>query len=77
MPTRQTALASDGGFTAGTAVLATRGLTSGAFLAWMERAIAGDEAVFLAAHPEHDAMAPTGSVGDPGMQFPHFPAHMR
>ncbi|MFJ9078255.1 hypothetical protein ACIRO3_23920 [Streptomyces sp. NPDC102278] len=55
---RQSALASDGGFTAGTTVLATRGLTSGAFLAWMERAFAGDEAALLAAHPEHYVMAP-------------------
>lgn len=55
---RDNALASDGSFTAGTTVLATRGLTSGAFLAWMEKAFAGDEHALLAAHPEHYVMAP-------------------
>ncbi|WP_434598999.1 hypothetical protein [Streptomyces sp. A5-4] len=55
---RESALASNGGFTPGTTVLATRGLTSGEFLAWMEKAFAGDEDALLAAHPEHYVMAP-------------------
>ncbi|AEN13558.1 MULTISPECIES: hypothetical protein [unclassified Streptomyces] len=55
---RESARASDGRFTAGTTVLATRGLTSQAFLAWMEKAFAGDEHALLAAHPEHYVMAP-------------------
>ncbi|MCY0937277.1 hypothetical protein [Streptomyces sp. H34-S4] len=55
---RDSALASDGAFKAGTTVLATRGLTSGEFLPWMEKAFAGDEQPLLEAHPEHYAMAP-------------------
>lgn len=55
---RESALTSDGSFTAGTTVLATRGLTSGAFLAWMDKAFSGDEGALLAAHPEHYVMAP-------------------
>ena len=55
---RRSALASDGGFRAGTTVLTTRGLSSGEFLAWMEKAFAGDEDALLAAHPEHCVMAP-------------------
>ncbi|GAA1320676.1 hypothetical protein GCM10009647_053270 [Streptomyces sanglieri] len=55
---RECARASDGSFKAGTTILATRGLTSGAFLAWMEKAFAGDENALLAAHPEHYVMAP-------------------
>ncbi|WP_434587330.1 hypothetical protein [Streptomyces sp. A5-4] len=55
---RESARASDGDFKAGTTVLATRGLTSGEFLAWMEKAFAGDENALLAAHPEHYVMAP-------------------
>lgn len=55
---RESARASDGSFKAGTTVLATRGLSSGAFMAWMEKAFAGDENALLAAHPEHYVMAP-------------------
>ncbi|WP_327302886.1 hypothetical protein OG730_04230 [Streptomyces sp. NBC_01298] len=53
---RDSALASDGQFKAGTTVLATKGLTSAEFLAWMDKAFAGDEQPLLAAHPEHYAM---------------------
>ncbi|WP_406458564.1 hypothetical protein OG782_36555 [Streptomyces sp. NBC_00876] len=59
---RDGAAASDGRFTAGTTVLTTRGLTSGAFLAWMDKAFAGDENALLAAHPEHYVMTP-GAYG--------------
>ncbi|WP_406312926.1 hypothetical protein OHA77_30985 [Streptosporangium sp. NBC_01639] len=59
---RDSARASDGSFKAGTTVLATRGLTSGAFLAWMEKAFAGDENALLAAHPEHYVMTTDGSA---------------
>ncbi|MFG2205578.1 hypothetical protein [Streptomyces sp. NPDC048638] len=55
---RDSARASDGSFAAGTTVLSTRGLTSAAFLAWMDKAFAGDEHALLAAHPEHYVMAP-------------------
>ncbi|MFC8130778.1 hypothetical protein [Streptomyces sp. NPDC057302] len=55
---RDSARASEGSFTAGTTVLAARGLTSGAFLAWMDKAFSGDESALLAAHPEHYVMAP-------------------
>lgn len=55
---RDHARASAGEFTAGTTVLSARGLSSGAFLAWMDRAFAGDEHALLAAHPEHYVMAP-------------------
>ncbi|MGW0786606.1 hypothetical protein [Streptomyces sp. NPDC002913] len=55
---RESARASDGIFKAGTTVLATRGLSSSAFMAWMEKAFAGDENALLAAHPEHYVMAP-------------------
>ncbi|MBO0918826.1 hypothetical protein [Streptomyces laculatispora] len=55
---RESALASDGSFKAGTTVLTTRGLASGTFLAWMDKAFAGDEKALLAAHPEHYVMAP-------------------
>ncbi|MFD9421454.1 MULTISPECIES: hypothetical protein [unclassified Streptomyces] len=50
---RECARTSDGSFKAGTTVLATQGLTPGAFLAWMDSAFAGDESALLAAHPEH------------------------
>ncbi|MCX5403105.1 hypothetical protein OHA37_04305 [Streptomyces sp. NBC_00335] len=53
---RESALASHGEFKAGTTVLATQGLTSGEFLAWMDKAFTGDEQPLLAAHPEHYAM---------------------
>lgn len=59
---RESARTSDGSFKAGTTVLATQGLTSAAFLAWMDKAFAGDEGPLLAAHPEHYAMG-TDSVG--------------
>ncbi|MEU0129087.1 MULTISPECIES: hypothetical protein [unclassified Streptomyces] len=55
---RESALASDGGFRGGTTVLTTSGLAAGEFLAWMEKAFAGDEGALLAAHPEHYVMAP-------------------
>lgn len=55
---RDHAHTSDGRFTAGTTVLAARGITSAVFLAWMEKAFAGDEHALLAAHPEHYVMAP-------------------
>ncbi|MFJ9343092.1 hypothetical protein ACIRP0_27950 [Streptomyces sp. NPDC101733] len=55
---RESAIASDGSFTAGTTVLTTRGLTSGTFLAWMDNAFSGDEKALLAAHPEHYVMTP-------------------
>ena len=55
---RDSARASDGSFTAGTTVLAAQGLSSGEFLAWMEKAFAGDERALLEAHPEHYVMAP-------------------
>ncbi|MFF5897465.1 hypothetical protein ACFY8O_16230 [Streptomyces argenteolus] len=55
---REGARASGGVFKAGTTVLATRGLSSSAFMAWMEKAFAGDEGALLAAHPEHYVMAP-------------------
>lgn len=55
---RESALASHGTFEAGTTVLTTKGVTSADFLAWMERAFAGDETALLAAHPEHYVMAP-------------------
>lgn len=60
---RESARASGGGFRGGTTVLATRGMTSGAFLGWMGKAFA-DENVLLAAHPEHYVMGdePDGSV---------------
>ncbi|MFD7028723.1 hypothetical protein ACFWAR_11890 [Streptomyces sp. NPDC059917] len=59
---RECARTSDGRFKGGTTVLATKGLTSGAFLAWMDRAFAGDERALLAAHPEHYVMG-TDSIG--------------
>lgn len=59
---RESARTSDGSFKAGTTVLATKGLTSGAFLAWMDKAFAGDESALLAAHPEHYVMG-TDSIG--------------
>ncbi|MDI5963435.1 hypothetical protein [Streptantibioticus silvisoli] len=59
---RDSARASDGRFTAGTTVLSTRGLTSAAFLAWMDKAFAGDEHALLAAHPEHYVMG-TDAIG--------------
>lgn len=55
---RDSAIASEGTFKGGTTVLQTRGLTSGEFLPWMEKAFAGDEKPLLAAHPEHYVMAP-------------------
>ncbi|MGW1100563.1 hypothetical protein ACWD5W_32740 [Streptomyces sp. NPDC002455] len=55
---RESARASDGSFTSGTTVLTTRGLTSGEFLAWMDKAFAADESELLAGHPEHYVMAP-------------------
>ncbi|MFI5986935.1 hypothetical protein ACIBEA_39495 [Streptomyces sp. NPDC051555] len=59
---RECARSSAGSFKAGTTVLAVKGLTSGAFLAWMDRAFAGDERALLAAHPEHYVMG-TDSIG--------------
>ncbi|MFJ8748751.1 hypothetical protein ACIREO_05345 [Streptomyces sp. NPDC102441] len=59
---RESARTSDGRFKAGTTVLATKGLTSGAFLAWMDQAFAGDERDLLAAHPEHYVMG-TDEIG--------------
>ncbi|MEV7405610.1 hypothetical protein AB0N93_35110 [Streptomyces sp. NPDC091267] len=59
---RESARTSDGSFKAGTTVLTTQGLTSGEFLAWMDKAFAGDENALLAAHPEHYAMG-TDSIG--------------
>ncbi|MHA6758092.1 hypothetical protein [Streptacidiphilus sp. PAMC 29251] len=54
---RESARTSEGSFKAGTTVLATQGLSSGAFLAWMDKAFAGtDENALLAAHPEHYVM---------------------
>ncbi|MFC8231358.1 hypothetical protein [Streptomyces sp. NPDC057287] len=55
---RESALASDGSFEAGTTVLTAKGLTAGEFLSWMEKAFAGDEEALLASHPEHYVMAP-------------------
>ncbi|MFJ4872959.1 hypothetical protein [Streptomyces sp. NPDC088757] len=59
---RENALASGGVFKGGTTVLAAQGLTSGEFLAWMDRAFAGDEKPLLAAHPEHYVMG-TDEIG--------------
>ncbi|WP_411074918.1 hypothetical protein [Streptomyces sp. cmx-4-7] len=59
---RENALASGGAFRGGTTVLAAKGLTSGEFLAWMDRAFAGDEEPLLAAHPEHYVMG-TDEIG--------------
>ncbi|MEE1792962.1 hypothetical protein PUR28_19750 [Streptomyces sp. BE308] len=59
---RECARTSDGSFKAGTTVLATQGLTSGAFLAWMDSAFAGDGSALLAAHPEHYVMG-TDAIG--------------
>ncbi|GHE25168.1 hypothetical protein GCM10018781_76250 [Kitasatospora indigofera] len=59
---RESARTSGGSFKAGTTVLATKGLTSAAFLAWMDEAFAGDERALLMAHPEHYVMG-TDSVG--------------
>ncbi|MFJ2060118.1 hypothetical protein ACIOMM_29825 [Streptomyces sp. NPDC087908] len=59
---RENALASGGVFKGGTTVLATKGLTSGEFLAWMDKAFAGDEQPLLAAHPEHYVMG-TDEIG--------------
>ncbi|MFI1441704.1 hypothetical protein [Streptomyces fructofermentans] len=57
-----------GDFKAGTPVL-TKGLTSGAFLAWLDTAFAGDESALLAAHPEHYVMG-TESIGRGGEHRP-------
>ncbi len=59
---RESARTSDGRFKAGTTALAAKGLTSGAFLAWMDKAFAGDESALLAAHPEHYVMG-TDDIG--------------
>ncbi|MEV6076507.1 hypothetical protein AB0L80_15565 [Streptomyces sp. NPDC052069] len=59
---RECARTSDGSFKAGTTVLATQSLTSGAFLAWMDSAFAGDGSALLAAHPEHYVMG-TDAIG--------------
>lgn len=59
---RESARTSNGNFKAGTTVLATQGLSSGAFLAWMDKAFAGDERALLAAHPEHYVMG-TDEIG--------------
>ncbi|MGW2485094.1 hypothetical protein ACWCWQ_35275 [Streptomyces sp. NPDC001571] len=59
---RESTRTSDGRFKAGTTVLAARGLTSGAFLAWMDKAFAGDGSALLAAHPEHYVMG-TDDIG--------------
>lgn len=60
---RDSTHASGGSFKGGTTVLTTRGLSSGPFLAWMEKAFAGDEDALLSAHPEHYVMAP-GADGE-------------
>ncbi|MFC8231361.1 hypothetical protein [Streptomyces sp. NPDC057287] len=52
---RESARASDGGYTGGTTVLSTQGLGAGEFVAWMDKAFA-DENVLLAAQPEHYLM---------------------
>jgi hypothetical protein len=63
---RESARTSEGAFKSGATVLATRGLTAGAFLAWMDKAFAGDdENVLLAAHPEHYAMGADQPGGAP------------
>lgn len=59
---RESARTSDGAFKAGTTVLTAQGLTSGAFLAWMDEAFAGNESALLAAHPEHYVMG-TDAIG--------------
>lgn len=59
---RESARTSDGAFKGGTTVLTAKGLTSGEFLAWMDKAFAGDERVLLAAHPEHYVMG-TDEIG--------------
>ncbi|WP_327173266.1 hypothetical protein OG471_38695 [Streptomyces sp. NBC_01336] len=59
---RESARTSDGSFKGGTTVLTTQGLTSGAFLDWMDKAFAGNEGPLLAAHPEHYVMG-TDSIG--------------
>jgi len=59
---RESARTSDGSFKAGTTVLATQGLSSGVFLAWMDKAFAGDERALLAGHPEHYVMG-TDAIG--------------
>ncbi|MEU5957945.1 hypothetical protein [Streptomyces sp. NPDC047525] len=59
---RESARTSDGNFKAGTTVLATQGLSSGTFLAWMDKAFAGDERALLASHPEHYVMG-TDEIG--------------
>lgn len=59
---RESAVASGGAFKGGTTVLQAQGLTSGEFLAWMDKAFAGDEQPLLAAHPEHYAMG-TDEIG--------------
>ncbi|MEU8628780.1 hypothetical protein [Streptomyces sp. NPDC048669] len=59
---RESARTSDGEFKAGTTVLTAQGLTSGAFLAWMDEAFAGNESALLAAHPEHYVMG-TDAIG--------------
>ncbi|MCX5401371.1 hypothetical protein [Streptomyces sp. NBC_00102] len=59
---RESARTSGGAFKGGTTVLATKGLTSAEFLAWMDRAFAGDERTLLAAHPEHYVMG-TDEIG--------------
>lgn len=43
-------------------MLQATGLTSGEFLAWMDKAFAGDEKPLLSAHPEHYAMG-TDDIG--------------
>lgn len=59
---REGARTSGGSFTSGTTVLATQGISSGAFLDWMDEAFAGDERALLAAHPEHYVMG-TDAIG--------------
>ncbi|MEU2954672.1 hypothetical protein ACIOUE_23010 [Streptomyces xanthochromogenes] len=59
---RESARTSDGVFKGGTTVLTATGLTSGEFLAWMDKAFAGDAEPLLAAHPEHYVMG-TDEIG--------------
>ncbi|KIF67005.1 hypothetical protein HY68_35025 [Streptomyces sp. AcH 505] len=59
---RECARTSKDRFKAGTTVLAVQGLTSAAFLAWMDEAFAGDEHALLVAHPEHYVMG-TDDIG--------------
>ncbi|NED84743.1 hypothetical protein G3I76_32195, partial [Streptomyces sp. SID11233] len=60
---RECARTSEGRFKGGTTVLTARGISSSAFLAWMDGAFSGgDEKPLLAAHPEHYVMG-TDDIG--------------